>query len=368
MLFRISRKRPPPIAAPVRASPQPVPDTLLRQSADPPSAEEKLHSAEEKLQLAALPLPAPAAQAPPAQPAQALSATELSALMSQVVASVSGLCSVASNQASMNAAGISSTKAPPLQRLLDKAMESCNARTFFNVTQLNAKNIERLKFKEISSRDEKGSVKLGGGITIGFKDESIEQKKYDSFLNWDLFFSGFTKWIGILAQSKMACLVTDRMEWLAKVQAFHAVDNWHRAKYARDFMFKYAASDNWADIFHTDSALLFAMATKSSSSSSSDGHSSSQHSSSDRSSSKSKPVVKKRSRDSPHGKPASKAKVAKGKAPQRLCWSRVDQDKGECTYKVCRFSHICPCCKKDHPASSCRKFDQAVADAAAENA
>ena len=107
----------------------------------------------------------------------------------------------------------SSARVTPLSRLLLTASQSIASRTFFPVTSLNPQNLERLKFREAVPASAR-NVKLGNGLVICDREDA-DDKKFENVVDWDLWHSGFLKWIELLAQSPLASLVADRMAWLA---------------------------------------------------------------------------------------------------------------------------------------------------------
>ena len=52
---------------------------------------------------------------------------------------------------------------------------------------------------------------------------------------------------------------------------------------------------------------------------------------------------------------------AANKRPERICYSRLKKDKGECTHTGCRFLHTCGSCGADHVAVNCPRWDETKA-------
>jgi hypothetical protein len=283
-------------------------------------------------------------------PVPAMDAVTQNAILAQIIQSLQVLTALSSSSA---AALLTKPAAPPLMvpelspfdKMIKKAADSIATRSYFNAIALNKENLDKLLYRDHTPAASK-SIRLGDLVLSSGSAKS--ETRFDNLISWPLWRSGFMKWLSLLALSPLSHLGADRMNWYLQVETFkNARSDWHRARYAKMFMFRYVAKDNWVEIFNTDSSLLLEMM--------------------DSQCDEESPAVVDSKRSAPAGTPGKVRHVVKKQKPSvPLCFSRSRPALGECKVgALCKFVHICPCCNKDHSAKQCPNFDQKVANAVA---
>ena len=147
----------------------------------------------------------------------------------------------------------------------------------------------------------------------------------------------------LVATSSVAAVrdtLVDRLQFNQKVWAMK-YSTQSIAMYVRAFMYTYKHSKTWMQDMKTD-MFLFSEHLK---------------------------VAPPPSRDESRrheNRNGSKPVPKRKRVLDQVCHSRCIQARGACTYKNCRFSHVCPSCENGatHSAADCPSFNKTKADAA----
>ena len=257
---------------------------------------------------------------------------------------------------------------PPLIRLQKEVRAKVDGRVVFNVTCLSPPHQKKLE--QYSMRDDSHKTALGDGsfITRGVDLQPAMALSVD----YDAVRHGLDAYIGLHGTSEFPAIrerVVDLQAWATKVWTYQS-DNKRACRYINAFMQKYATQDNWSGLFDSDMQLMmkyFYAQVDSFEGKTADTTLSTSTVAN----------VQNRQPSQPGGPAAKKRKPntaegggrwnysGKGKLP-KICFSRLDKSKTCAFDPKCRFDHACPCCPGEtHPASNCKKWVQATADAAA---
>lgn len=135
-----------------------------------------------------------------------------------------------------------------------------------------------------------------------------------------------------------------------------------KVRLVKEFMFKYAAADDWATKLESDFVLLQECREfQGSRSPASQTPAPSRRRRRSRSRDRGKaPPRRDRSR-SPRRDRRGAVDPRRPPGGRQYCHSRSDPAKGTCTYARCRFSHECASCGADHAAADCPAWDAAKA-------
>jgi len=125
--------------------------------------------------------------------------------------------------------------------------------------------------------------------------------------------------------------VADRLQWLQFLKEMF-VDPELLLGYAREFGIKHAQVHFWRPTAEKDACLMIKWQGKKNS--------------------RASPATEK-VKERPHV--SKKRERGLQAASTKLCWTRLQKNLGACKKARCMFSHICPQCKVDHPASECPK-------------
>jgi hypothetical protein len=262
-------------------------------------------------------------------------------------------------------------KKTPLEALLGDASKAIRKNRFFEVSSLNAVNLERLKL--LTGRGDQKAKKIKvddlvlSAVTAG-------DKKWSSIFNWDWFVSGFPKFVELMLKDPVKCMLAgDRLGWFGKLCQFEASPD-RKIQFAKNFHFEYAARDDWNVLFHQDSAMLIRMASGSAGGTLS--YPASSRGGNGGGGGGSRGGARGGGRGGARGgggrgngrggkKPSGPGQTQQPRASKLLCYSRLRLTSGDCTYgATCKFSHACASCGADHAAKDCKGWDAAKAQVA----
>ena len=258
----------------------------------------------------------------------------------------------------------------PLEMVLKKARKAIVRGEFFEISSLNPDHLAKLKLMPLQGGIGAKKVTVNA-ITLtaeGYKGKV----DWSSLERWDLYKAGFPKWLALMLDNpESALMVADRLAWFTKLCAYNAPDI-RKIQYAKNFHCEYAKRADWEKLFDTESAMLITMAMGNL-----QRYDTPEHKRKRNRGERDKGNVtpedqptggrgRGRGNDRGRGRGADQRGGRGGKdnrRPERICYSRLKKDKGECTYAGCRFLHTCGSCGADHAAVNCPRWDEAKAAA-----
>ena len=204
--------------------------------------------------------------------------------------------------------------------------------------------LEKLRMKDAGQTAK--SEKLGGvTITSGPAPISCQNWYYPEGMR-----DGYLRLVARTSQiPERAGRVNDMLLFFVEIWNYPDVSDENRSRFMKEYMYDHAGETDWASAYHNDTVLVKKYLAKSSGSASLGAAPSG-----DRrqpSTTKSSGGKRRRSR-SPR-----RDRGARGEYTRKVCYTRLDPKRGECTYRGCKFSHKCATCGEDHPASKCPRWE-----------
>jgi hypothetical protein len=255
-------------------------------------------------------------------------------------------------------------KRTPLESLMWQASKAIRKDRFFEISSLNASNLERLKLLTVRGDSKPKKIKLDNLVLSA---ESQGDRKWSSIFNWDLFVSGFPKFVELILCVPTKCsMAADRLSWFGKLCQFEASAD-KKINFAKNFHCEYAAEDDWADLFHRDSAMLVrlaanpVMAAAPSLPNSRGGGGGGNGGNRGGARGGSRGARQGRGGRG-NGRGSGRSSSSGSSRGGKVCFSRLRISSGDCAWgATCKFSHLCASCGADHTAKDCTNWDAAKA-------
>ena len=203
--------------------------------------------------------------------------------------------------------------------------------------------------------------RMGPGDSVGFQlgangtMHHIKPVAHKADLVYDIgmFTTGMLRYLELVAATpELSSRLFDILRWFRLLIEMKATDH-SRVKFAKEFMWKYQGSDravDWEGKLESDYALQrdFLVAP----SEARDMRRTPQGGgSAARAGSNGRGRRREESPSGQGGRPdAKRPRVSR----MRLCRSRSDPAKGECSFPSCKYSHECASCGQDHSAKACQ--------------
>ena len=235
----------------------------------------------------------------------------------------------------------------PILSVEDQALASIEARSFFDVRRLDQKNLDHMAF--FIPDDDTSSVDFGG---LRVSSARVKELSYASNHDFEIWRSGYLKWVTILSNSSLAMLIADRILFLSKLEAFDCKGSL-KVIFGNRFMLQNAAAPNWVDIFLSSTHDIFMFLV--------DKPVKYPSSLRDPKPKPPKPKNPRNIRPPPAGKPNGGPPLKKARPTEKICRSRAFVAFGQCSYPNCKFSHKCASCDRDHAAVDCGAWNDAIA-------
>lgn len=242
--------------------------------------------------------------------------------------------------------------ASKFDRWIAKAKKDFASHAFVDPMRCCPRVLDKLRFA-VSGMRRTTNV---GGIRISLQDDVISS--VGGWWDADQMRAGYNYMLELMLQVPEARhRVPDLMAFGRKVWEFPGATSFGKAVYLKQMLFKYRACDDFVARFYHDSEMERKFLHGSDS-----------------------PGLRELA---PRAARAGQAQrggarrdgvrrdgTRKRGAPPRsdkVCWTRLEKGRGECTFNNCRFNHSCASCGGDHSADKCNRWDAAKAKRASDS-
>ena len=241
-------------------------------------------------------------------------------------------------------------KDSPLERHYAVIDDQLRQGQFVDPMQLSNPVIDKMKFKipgQTNKSEKIGSLTLtseaGPTNSAGwFNPEGMKQ--------------GFERLVlRVLDIKEIHHRARDMMRFSEKLWNFAGPSDDEKAKFMKHFMFEHAGEENWADSMFLDMQLMSRFLWPKTQSDMGQRFESLKRRRDEEKNAFSRSQRPSRSGAGRQERPTLRARTRTAK----VCYTRLDPNRGECTYPSCRFSHQCASCGQNHSASACPKWDDA---------